>query len=80
MRVDATVKLKLLGLIDQTTALGWSFGRACRVLGVRERRARDWIARRADGELEDRRPGRALHGLLGAEADLGLAPGAGPRG
>ena len=58
-----------MGLIAQTTGLGWSFGRACRVLGVRERRARYWQQRDAAGELVDRRPGRAVHGLLGSEVE-----------
>jgi putative transposase len=51
-------------LIAETTAAGWSFGRACRVLGLSERRARYWQARQAAGRLEDRRPGGgAVHGL-----------------
>jgi putative transposase len=58
-----------LSLIDETTGAGWSFARACRVLGVKERRARDWLRRRTAGELADQRPGRALHGLLAGEVD-----------
>ena len=51
-------------LIAQTTAAGWSMARACRVLGLSERRARYWQARQAAGALEDRRPGgRAVHAL-----------------
>jgi len=51
-------------LIAETTAAGWSFTRACRVLGLSERRARYWQARAAAGELEDRRPGGvAVHAL-----------------
>lgn len=49
--------------------MGWSFRRACRVLGVKERRARDWMRRDGAGELEDRQPGRAMHGLLAREVD-----------
>jgi transposase InsO family protein len=53
-----------LGLIAATTAAGWSFGRACGVLGLSERRARYWQVRAAAGELEDRRPGGlAVHAL-----------------
>jgi len=44
-------------LLGQVTAAGWSFGRACRVLGLSERRARYWHKRRAAGQLIDRRPG-----------------------
>jgi putative transposase len=44
-------------LIVETTAAGWSFGRACRVLGLSERRARYWQQRAALGLLADRRPG-----------------------
>jgi putative transposase len=51
-------------LIAETTSAGWSFGRACRVLGLSERRARYWRARAAVGGLEDRRPGgTAVHAL-----------------
>jgi putative transposase len=44
-------------LIAEATAAGWSFGRACRVLGLSERRARYWQQRAAVGLLADRRPG-----------------------
>jgi putative transposase len=51
-------------LLTQTTRAGWSFGRACRVLGLSERRARYWQARQVAGCLEDRRPGGvAVHAL-----------------
>jgi putative transposase len=54
----------LLALIAEATAGGWSLGRACRVLGLSERRARYWQARQAVGLLQDRRPGgRAVHAL-----------------
>lgn len=43
------------------------------MLGVKERRARYWQHRAAAGELVDRRPGRALHGLLPGEIDAILA-------
>jgi putative transposase len=50
-------------LVAQTTAAGWSFQRACRVLGVAERRVRLWQQRAQAGLLEDRRPGAAVHAL-----------------
>ncbi len=51
-------------MIAEATAAGWSLARACRVLGVSERRARYWQARQAAGLLEDRRPGgQAVHAL-----------------
>jgi putative transposase len=59
-----------LALIAETTRAGWSLRRACRVLGVKERRVGEWQQRHAAGELEDRRPGRALHGLLSREVDV----------
>jgi putative transposase len=71
--VDGEVKLALLGLIEQTVDGGWTFGRTCRLLGLGERRARDWQARAAAGTLEDRRPGAALHGLRPQEVQAILA-------
>ena len=53
---------------------GWTHGRACRVLGLHERRARRWQARAAAGELDDGRPGgRPVHGLRPAEVSAILA-------
>jgi putative transposase len=64
----------LLELIAQTTAAGWSLQRACRVLGLSERRARYWQARQGAGCLEDRRPGGgAVHGLRPEEITAILA-------
>jgi transposase InsO family protein len=61
-------------LIAAATSAGWGFGRACRVLGVSERRARYWQARQAAGALEDRRPGgRAVHALRPEEVSAILA-------
>jgi transposase InsO family protein len=61
-------------LIAETTAAGWSLERACRVLGLSERRARYWQARRAAGVLEDRRPGGiAVHALRPQEIAAILA-------
>jgi len=71
--VHADVKRALLGLIEQAVQGGWTFGRACRLLGLGERRARGWQARAAAGLLEDRRPGAAVHGLRPQEIDAILA-------
>jgi putative transposase len=56
-------------------AAGWTRRRACRVLGLDERRARRWQRRAAAGELADNAPGRPMHGLLAREivAILALA-------
>jgi transposase InsO family protein len=62
------VKLALLELLEEATAGGWSRRRACRVLGLDERRARRWAQRTADGELDDRPPGgNPVHGLMPSE-------------
>jgi putative transposase len=54
------------------TAGGWSFARACGLLGVQERRARRWQARA--GELADRTAGgHAVHGLMPSEIRAILA-------
>src|SRR3954454_25187425 len=51
--------------------------RACRVLGLSERRARYWQARQAAGLLEDRRPGgRAGDGRRPEEGEAVPALGA----
>jgi transposase InsO family protein len=61
-------------LLAGLTAGGWSFGRACGLLGLGERRARHWQARAAAGELADRSSGgHAVHGLLPAEVTKILA-------
>jgi len=69
-RVDGAAKECLLGLIDDAVSAGWTHGRACAVLGIDRRRAWRWARRRADGRLDDARPGgRPIHGLLGWERD-----------
>jgi hypothetical protein len=40
-----------------------------RVLDVDPERVRRWRHRRRDGQLQDRRPGGAVHGILPAERD-----------
>ena len=63
-RVDGTAKAVLLGLIDDATEAGWTHSRVCTVLGVDRRRAWRWSLRRADGTLDDARPGgRPIHSL-----------------
>ncbi len=67
-RVEARVKQALLDLLDGMAAGGWTFARACRLLGVQERRARRWQQRRLAGELGDRPGGgNAVHGLMPEE-------------
>jgi putative transposase len=65
--VDAATKGALLDLLDRASLGGWTFRRACAELELGELRAYRWAERRADGELADRRPGNALHGLLDDE-------------
>jgi putative transposase len=61
-------------LIAEATGAGWSFGRACRVLGVGVRRARRWQRRAALGALADQRPGGvAVHALRPEEITTILA-------
>ncbi|MFN2503890.1 MAG: transposase [Acidimicrobiales bacterium] len=58
----------MLDLLDRATAQGWTWREACRELELGEVRAHRWAARRADGELEDGRPGGSpMHGLLADE-------------
>jgi putative transposase len=55
-------------VLERATAGGWSRRRACRVLGLDERRVRRWAERAADGELDDRRSGgNPVHGLMPSE-------------
>jgi putative transposase len=64
-RVDEAAKTKMLSIIDDATARGWSMGRVCAVLELDRRRAWRWQARAAIGALADRSPGgNPIHGLL----------------
>ena len=64
------VKARLLELIAQATAAGWSFGKACGVLGLGERRVRYWQQRAAAGALADGKPGGTpVHALRPEEVD-----------
>lgn len=74
-RVDAHVKAGLLELVEHATASGWSAHRAGGLLGLDLDRVRRWRARAAAGQLDDRRPGAAIHAILPGEraAILSLA-------
>jgi transposase InsO family protein len=67
-RVDEAAKVRLLAIIDEAMAAGWSLGRVCSTLELDRRRAWRWQARAALGALADRPPGgNPIHGLLPAE-------------
>ena len=67
-RVDAGVKVGLLGLIDHAQEQGWSRTRACRLLGLDPDRAAGWQTRRVADRLADLPAGGgAVHGLLEPE-------------
>lgn len=69
-RVDAAAKAKLLAIIADAMAAGWSMARACGVLELDRRRAWRWQARAAIGALADRPPGgNPIHGLLDWEQE-----------
>ena len=69
------MKDKLLAIIDDCVAAGWTTERACAVLEVDRRRVWRWQCRRDAGiGLDDRAPGgNAIHGLLPWETDAILA-------
>jgi putative transposase len=67
-RVDGAAKTRILELIDEAKAKGWTTGRACQVLEIDRVRIHRWQGRRAEGTLEDRAPGgQPIHALLPAE-------------
>jgi len=67
-RVDGAAKTKLLAIIAEAMAAGWSMGRICGTLELDRRRAWRWQARAAIGALADRPPGgNPIHGLLAWE-------------
>lgn len=69
-RVDSAAKARLLELIDEATAKGWSMARTCSVLQVDRVRVYRWAARRAAGTLDDRAPGgNPIHCLLAEEEE-----------
>ncbi|MEX1009259.1 MAG: integrase core domain-containing protein [Acidimicrobiia bacterium] len=73
-RVDGAVKDKLLAIIEECCAAGWSLERACQTLQIDRRRVWRWQARRAFDTLDDHRPGgNAIHGLMPSEIDAILA-------
>jgi transposase InsO family protein len=64
----------LLELLAHATTEGWTLRRACRVLGLDERRARRWQRRAGRGELDDHAGGgHPVHGLMPCEVDAILA-------
>ena len=69
------MKDKLLAVIAECVAAGWTTGRACSVLEVDRRRVWRWQRRRDSGEdLEDSSPGgNPIHALLGWEVEAVLA-------
>jgi putative transposase len=80
-RIDGAAKDKLLAIIDECCAAGWSLARACAVLQIDRRRVWRWQARRDLEDLDDHRPGgNAIHGLVPWEIDaiLELADEWGP--
>ncbi len=73
-RVEASVKARLLELLAEATGAGWSFRKACGVLGLSERRARYWQQRAAAGALADATPGGTpVHALRPEEVEAILA-------
>ncbi len=69
-RVDEAAKSRLLAIIDEAMAEGWSMGRICAVLELDRRRAWRWQGRAAACALADRPPGgNPIHGLLDWEED-----------
>jgi transposase InsO family protein len=76
------VKDKLLAIVDDCVAAGWTTERACAVLEIDRRRVWRWQGRRDAGlDLDDRLPGgNPIHGLLDWEIDeiLALAEEWGP--
>ncbi len=76
------MKDKLLAIVCECVAAGWTTERACSVLEVDRRRVWRWQRRRDSGEgLEDRSPGgNPVHALLGWEVEdiLALAEQWGP--
>jgi transposase InsO family protein len=73
-RVDGAAKDKLLAIIDECCAAGWSLARTCAVLEIDRRRVWRWQARRALDDLDDHRPGgNPIHGLMPCEIDAILA-------
>jgi transposase InsO family protein len=66
--VDEAAKARLLEIIDEATASGWSMARVCHTLELDRRRAWRWQARSASGSLADQQPGgNPIHRLLDEE-------------
>src|SRR5919199_3904349 len=56
-RVPGDVKDKLLAIVDDALAAGWSLGRICGVLELDRARLWRWRARAGQGRLDDLAPG-----------------------
>ena len=61
------MKAGLLELIEAAQQAGWSAWRAAGLLGLDVDRVRRWRERATLGQLEDARPGAAMHAILPAE-------------
>lgn len=69
-RVDGAVKARLLELIDEAVAAGWSMAKACATVIIDRRRVWHWYLRRDSGTLDDLPPGgNPVHALLDWEKD-----------
>lgn len=69
-RVDAAAKQTLLDLIDQAATSGWTLARTCGLLQLDRVRVYRWLARRADGTLDDRPSGgNPIHAILPEEEE-----------
>lgn len=67
-RVPEAAKARLLALVADATAKGWSTARVCGLLELDRRRLWRWQARAKTGALTDRPPGgHPIHGLLAEE-------------
>ncbi len=72
--MDGAAKDKLLAIVDEAMAAGWSLGRVCSVLEIDRRRVWRWQARREAGTLDDEDPGgNPIHSLLPWEVETVLA-------
>lgn len=69
-RVDAAAKLTLLDLIEAAAVSGWTLARVCGLLQLDRVRAYRWLARRAEGTLEDSPGGgNPIHAILPEEEE-----------
>ncbi len=72
--MDGAAKDKLLAIVDEAMAAGWSLAQVCSVLEIDRRRVWRWQARREAGTLDDEDPGgNPIHSLLAWEVETVLA-------